>query len=530
MKLLSHPAVTALGATTIIFMVWLAPLASGFHETLYTHPGSVAAVVVPLYIGFFCTWLFWTLVLLLSRHHGIARIIVWTVLAVILCRELLEASLALRPTDDPLRPVAFPSTHTNIVFALCMAVLVVALPVLRYRKPRFALRAKWLGTTILGFVGFSGVLTLLQIASYTWQARNLNTPQPQHQAVAAGTPVPGGHRIVWILFDELSYRQLYEHRFSDLQMPAFDGLAKEATVFTDVRPQGKLTLDVIPALLSGVSDTDIRIPASGAPLSVKNSDTGKYQLFNPQQTVFQDAVNAGYSTAVAGWIFPYCRLLPQQLDRCFYAAPGGLVADLSTTQTIAENVKQLFTHPFVDRAVELRLMKRPPAPQPPDVPKELYKQLLDHSVADIQDPSVNFLYIHMNIPHPKGYFNRHTGQFVENGTYIDNLALADIFLGHIRSALEATGSWDNTTLIIMGDHSWRTYGWSKDMYWTPEEQLASDGGKFDDRPGYIVKLAGQTTPARIDTPFPAIRTRSLVKNLIQNKITTPEQLAAWVNK
>jgi len=93
--------------------------------------------------------------------------------------------------------------------------------------------------------------------------------------------------------------------------------------------------------------------------------------------------------------------------------------------------------------------------------------------------------------------------------------------------MEANGTWDNTDLVIMGDHSWRVYGWSKDAHWTDEEQKASEGGKFDDRQGYIVHLAGQTTPARIDTPFEGIRTRSLFDALIQGRIMTPQQLAEW---
>ena len=525
MKPLQNPAVTAFGATTIIFMVWLAPLASGVHETLFTFPGSVVAVVVPLYIGFFVTWLGWFLLLTLSERHRTLKTWVWLALAVILVRELLEATYALAPTNDPLRDPPLPSTHVNIVYALCMVVMVATLLMLRRRAPKLVHGTKLLGTILLGFVALSGLWTLVKVTSYTWQARNLNNTGPLHHPVASAA-TPTGRRIVWILFDELSYRQVYQHRFPDLKLPAFDRLAQESTVFTDARPEGNLTLRIIPALLSGFPDNDIKMPVAGAPLFVRSPQSPKWQQFDPQQTVFQDALSAGYSTAVAGWIFPYCRLLNTVLDHCVPAAPGELVARMNTTQSVGWNLNRLFTQPLKDRLGSLRLIKRDSA-QYIDTPDVLYQNLLSAAKADIDDPSINFLYFHMNIPHPKGFYNRDTAQFEVNRTYIDNLALCDRYLAEVRAELERTGSWDNTDLVIMGDHSWRVYGWSKDAHWTDEEEKASDGAKFDDRPGYIVHLAGQTTPARIDTPYEAIRTRALMDSLIQGKIVTPEQLSAW---
>ena len=39
-----------------------------------------------------------------------------------------------------------------------------------------------------------------------------------------------------------------------------------------------------------------------------------------------------------------------------------------------------------------------------------------------------------------------------------NLALCDDYLGHVRKELEDNGTWDSTTLVLMGDNSWRTSG------------------------------------------------------------------------
>ncbi len=47
-------------------------------------------------------------------------------------------------------------------------------------------------------------------------------------------------RIVWLLFDELSYDQTFDHRFPGLAMPAFDEFKSESVVFSDLQAGGLL--------------------------------------------------------------------------------------------------------------------------------------------------------------------------------------------------------------------------------------------------------------------------------------------------
>ena len=49
-----------------------------------------------------------------------------------------------------------------------------------------------------------------------------------------------------------------------------------------------------------------------------------------------------------------------------------------------------------------------------------------------------------------------------SSSYVDNLALADKCLAGIRQTLEQTGQWDSSTVVVMGDHSWRTK-----QFWKP---------------------------------------------------------------
>ena len=78
---------------------------------------------------------------------------------------------------------------------------------------------------------------------------------------------------------------------------------------------------------------------------------------------------------------------------------------------------------------------------------------------------------------------------------------------HVQVLLEQRGEWDSSTVVVMGDQSWRTKrNWVGTPQWTSEDQLASRGGQFDDRPAYIDKLRGQQVGATIDTRYEAIRT------------------------
>ena len=159
-----------------------------------------------------------------------------------------------------------------------------------------------------------------------------------------------------------------------------------------------------------------------------------------------------------------------------------------------------------------------------------YVALADAADRILDDRSAGFSLIHLPVPHPGGIYDRKTDTFAtEHSSYLDNLALADKLLGHIRSKLEQTNQWDASTIVIMGDHSWRTeLFWRGSQDWTKDEEMASQGGVFDNRPVYILKLADQHEGNRIDTPFDALDTRMLFDALLSQRIRSAEELSAWV--
>jgi hypothetical protein len=97
--------------------------------------------------------------------------------------------------------------------------------------------------------------------------------------------------------------------------------------------------------------------------------------------------------------------------------------------------------------------------------------------------------------------------------------------------LKQRNEWDSSMILIMGDHSWRTrLLWAGSRIWTAEDQAASHGGQFDDRPAYIVKMPQQKQPSRVETPFSAIRTRALLQGVLNEQIHSTEDLAAFAGQ
>jgi hypothetical protein len=519
----------ALGITTL-YLLWLVhPIATPGNDAVYHWSSSASQLYLPVALDFCLVWLLLTPLFLFARRPGRLRVAVWAVTIFSIPRIAL-ANWAYLSAAQPSR---------SLSIALLAVALVGPFLIIVFWRPAF--KAKFetsiaLVSTLLIFISLSGIAILGELAWCGWQARSLNTQMPLHRAVANRSANAGRPRIIWIVFDELSYDQLYERRFQGLQLPAFDQLAAQATVFTHVIPAGIRTEQVLPSLMTGDRVDGISVSDDWQHLSIHNPDTKTWQQFDDHDTVFQDALNAGYSTAVAGWYNPYCRIMPAVLDHCFWAlealGPNGLVPNATTEANMLAPLRYLAESQSVHRF--LPLVTRIPAfsgsRSEPHISD--YLNLLDAADKVLDDRSEDFALLHLPIPHPGGIYNRATGQFaLRHSTYIDNLALADKCLAHLRAKLEQTHEWDSSTIVIIGDHSWRTtLLWRSATDWTQEDEAASQGGTFDDRPAYIVKLPQQTVGTRIEAPFAAVNTRKLLDALLTRNIRSADDLSTWTSK
>jgi hypothetical protein len=410
------------------------------------------------------------------------------------------------------------------LFVLCIASSIVLSALFDPLHKANFVRLRDLITKGISLFAVPGAIILIQCVWFGWQAHKLNLLRPLHQSVSVLSGSRSAHpRIIWIVLDELSYQQLYEKRFSALSLPAFDRLAKESTVFTRVIPAGIMTQIVMPSLIAGEPVDQIRTLSSGDGLTIHNPITKRWQSFDQHDTIFSDALNSSYSTALAGWYNPYCRILPEVLDRCSWTFGFPANNTMLSHASIASNALK----PVLVYLSTLTIRQE-------DLVAELhiddYRQISDAADKLLQNPSFDFILIHMPIPHPGGIYNRRTHSLaMRNSSYIDNLALADSYLAHVRSLLEATGSWDTSAVVIMGDHSWRMKLFPSALPdWTPEDQQASSGGRFDDRPAYIVKLPGQKCGVKMNLPFGAVDTRALFNAIEKKQVVSSDDLLSWV--
>lgn len=515
----------SLGIASICSLPSTAPLLSANHLLLYHLPGDASAAFCPALLKLLALWIFFAGCSALAALAR-AACLAWpatldlALLALVPAAMLRDAIIlwAWRFRGDAIAPFA----------AGLLALLVLGAARHRHRARADALVRS--SRTVLAFAGLFGALSIAQMLLTMRAARDLNPPPALASALSRSPDrsrrASGNERIVWLLFDELSYEQLYGRRAAGLNLPAFDALRAQSVVFADARPAGYYTERVLPALMTGRPVARIRSTVAGG-LWTQSETGADWQAFRPSDTVFADAKDRGLRVGIAGWYNPYCRILPGLLDQCFWADHDAAAANFLPSRSPLANamawlarlgmdMRRVFSHRGEGGSAAI-------APRLAD-----YRDLIAASDSMLRDPSLTFVFLHLPLPHPPGFYNRRVGAFAAGGTYLDNLALADKTLAHLRDLLAQQGEWDSSTIVLMGDHSWRVDRWKSEQGWTAEEERAS-GGRFDDRPAYLVKLPNEARGFEVATPFPALRTRELFDHLFDGSIASPEDLKAWAS-
>jgi hypothetical protein len=523
-KPLFHPITVAFGLANLYLLDLTGPLISPEHDLVYHLVGSASSVIVPIIVYLVTLTVLLTALLYIAERPGPVRVITWSAFLLALPSILLH-------TFANFSGAEVPDWLTYSVAGISLLTLIAISIFWKAFVPRFE-RIQHAAAAILGLFAFTGLMIFTQLVWSAWQARDLNPAPTLHKAQLPSTPPT--HRIIWVLLDELSYQQVYERRYPGLELPAFDRLAAQSTVFTQVVPAGEYTRYIIPTLFTGTPSNAVDVSARGLLVSLKDPSTGHWIPFDQHKTVFQEALDAGYTTGIAGWYNPYCRIMPEVLDHCFWIYRQTTPANLSPNRTLAVDLFRPFLNLWLDTEHLFGYGPGSISDEIRDIRQHSsdYRRLLASGDAYLSDPSINFLFLHLPIPHPYGFYDRKTRTFTTRHTsYIDNLALSDLYLGHLRHVLEENNQWDPSTIIVMGDHSWRTAQiWRDSMTWTDEDQAASHDGEFDPRPGYIVKLPNQQTSSRVDEAFPAVRTRALLDALIHDRLQTPADLKAWASQ
>jgi hypothetical protein len=408
----------------------------------------------------------------------------------------------------------------DLIEGLVIILLVVWAAVLLLLLLRFG---KWYRRLLRAGSAVAAALIIFAASSISqllWVARWKPAP---NQIVASWetTPQPARQHplLVWIVFDELSYDQVFEHRAHDLNLANFDALRAQSTLFTDTQPAGYHTVKIIPSLLTGKTVDGIRYNFHNH-LWVHHQDESGWVPIDGAQTVFADAERAGWRTAAVGWYNPYCAIYGDAIQNCFWTNHDmfdGLMAQNAP----------FWTNVYTPLAQVVRELKSPARADHDlctfDVRHryQTHMDLQEHAFQLLHTDQADFVFLHFSIPHSPNIWSRIHDDYTQycDSSYLDNLALTDRVLGQVLTTLKTSPRWNQTTLIVEGDHGWRIDAWNWLPAWTQEDDAASRG-VFDPRPALIIHQPGQSQPQTVAKSWPIIQIHGVVEQVLHGQQPT----------
>jgi hypothetical protein len=362
------------------------------------------------------------------------------------------------------------------------------------RAPKTARKLSSAGSSLLaGMAVFAFVMT--------WQLGRATLWRPGPQAFATPIPVANPHkpRLVWILFDELAYKPVFEARDPSLQLKNFDRLRAESTLYTDMTPIAYRTTRAVPSLQLGRIVTDVTYTADNRYL-IETEDDPHWEPFNAQASLFGMAKQHGLTTSIVGWYVAYCPVFVGVATECYWSNEDA--QDRGPTQLDASFADNVW---FPLRVLAEQIVS--PSRAWTDVAAwnaeghiESVKDVSQHALQTIETSQADIIYLHIPAPHPPAFWDRRTGKYAVGGSYLDSLDFSDRLLGQILDRLEAQPRWAATTLIVHGDHSWRTEMWRPLPGWSAEDERISHGGQWEPRPVLMIHEPGQVRAGTVAAP------------------------------
>ena len=327
-------------------------------------------------------------------------------------------------------------------------------------------------------------------------------------------------RIVWILFDELSYHQTFDHPVPGIKLPNFDRLRAESISLSNLKPSGIYTVLIIPGLFLGRRIDNIRSTIDGGLLH-KDESQNRYLAYDPYATLFGLAQRNKWNTGVDGWTIPYCRILGPVLNDCSWVP-----ALLPTEAYGATEERSMLANAAV-LAGSFLPKQLSPITSFPDEHIGIFRSVMARTQSVIECNQIGFLFIHLNVPHPPGIYDRNRHMLRVGGTYLDNLVLSDDTLGALLHQIDLSPSATQTTVIVSSDHSWRIPIWKHSEFWSNEEENAS-GGIFDDRPVFLVHFPGQSSGSEVNSALPELLEHDIIAGMLLRKINNSTDLAGFL--
>lgn len=315
-------------------------------------------------------------------------------------------------------------------------------------------------------------------------------------------------RVTWLVFDELDQRLAFDNRPADFRMPVFDQLFERSMICSDAYPPSRCTEISIPALLTGrlVRET---VPYGNGNLALEYVGEKDAKPFQSQPTIFDKIAERHLNAAAVVGYHPLSRVLGSKLVDCFFtAAPTQMnTLDVGFFHSVGRCLRSIFETPsyslFGASLVGLAAADR-------------YIAVIERAEKIAADPTVDFAFIHLPIPHAPYIFDS-TSEAIKAGKthlrrYFENLALADKALGLLLSAIER--GRPESVVIVTSDHWWR--------------KAAAYDGVVDRRVPLALHFFGQTANRRYTDKLNTVSLQDLTLAIIDRKVSTPDEVDFWL--
>ncbi|NBX68872.1 MAG: hypothetical protein EBR01_07920 [Proteobacteria bacterium] len=316
-------------------------------------------------------------------------------------------------------------------------------------------------------------------------------------------PNPDSQKLLWIIFDELDYRLVFENRPKDLELPEIDRFKAEAINFNRAYSPSDRTINSIPSLLTGNRWTVIE--TGEVDYKLISTKPGLHEMkMTDLPSIFSEVKKMGLKSEVVGWYHNYCRLFKNDLNFC-RRLPAGRFGYGATLHKSMSAI--LFRALNLDKRMERSYTFN-------------YDQILQNSIWRIQSRDYSLLYLHFPIPHAPWIYDvnsKELSPWVSKvpANYFSNVKLVDKTLGDLRRALESVGDWKNVTVIATADHSWR--------------ESENYDGKRDLRIPFLVKMPDSQV-SEVNFPVATIHTIDFIIQVLERKILTSEKLISWMRE
>jgi hypothetical protein len=308
------------------------------------------------------------------------------------------------------------------------------------------------------------------------------------------------HPVYLLILDEWSYTRTYD---GGRLRPEFRNLAvlsEHATTYLAARSPGPDTAMSIPAICRQTSDLP---EIQGLQAGFRSG--GRWRRACEYPSIFAGAGCSDYRKIMVHWGYALSLWLQDELDTA-RAYPCYPRAKTPVGQALLHvyNAAFYWTDPWSALVYE-KLQTRVKDAHALDLYEQVHRDLLT-ILRD--EPARTFAIVHYPLPHypyvlnPDGSYRGLDARGWDKSNlegYRRNLACMDYIVGEVVTTLKAAGRYDDCTLILTADHSWRN-----------DPEVPEKTHEILTHVPLIVKLPGQHTAGRVEEDFRTFRLGELI--------------------